>query len=106
MINFYDVFTTVALRELIESIENNNKSIIESVEVFCEVNEYSAKFYLEFELRNEDTGAVCVRTIEGENLSPDDPRVVLPYNDFVCECNRVLSNEYNIECQSLGIYYN
>ena len=94
------------LQEFIERIERQHKSKIKVSNIFCEVDKQLAKFYLEFCLESGDYEDVCIKELKGENLSCDDVRIILAYNDFVNKYTRTLAKDYNIECHTHGIYDN
>ena len=92
------------VKELIERIEHKNKSKIKIAALHCEVESDQAIFYMSCYLESGSYKEVCLDLLEGENLSCDDTNVILRYNDLVKKCANILTNEYNVECRSIGIY--
>ena len=102
MSNFYDIFESVALRELIESIEDYHKSKLHEVEIYGDIFENHTKFYIEFILQNGDREEVCMKTI---NTYDNDQEIFELFNEFAEQYRNILTDNYNIDCFILGCFY-
>lgn len=92
------------LQELIDEIEHKNKSKIEMVDIFGEVDIDSAKFYLGFMLRSGDYEEVCMAGIEGERLSRDDDEIINLYYQFVNKYDKLITNNFDFVCNVMDCY--
>ena len=92
------------LKELIDEIEHKNKSKIEMVDIFGEVDIDSAKFYLGFMLRSGDYEEVCMAGIEGERLSCEDDEIMYMYDCFASKYEKLITYNYDFVCKVMECY--